>query len=184
MRAWRGVTAARFASYVQSKANRLPDAEVRRATCSPPLHAHTRMSRRDWDDDDRLIIVDESDSSSGIAAFLLGAAIGAGLALVFAPQTGAETRRTIRRNAKKAGEATRRAGEKVSDALAQAKADLETRIDSAKSSLDLKKVQVSRAVDAGREAAKAARDDLERRLAEQRSDEVRRAADHDAGSGT
>ena len=140
------------------------------------------MSRRDWDDDDdHYIIVEEQDSSSGISAFLLGAAIGAGLALVFAPQSGAETRQSIKRGAKKAGEATKRAGVKVSDALAQAKADLESRIDSARSSLDLKKVQVSRAVDAGREAAKAAREDLERRMSEQRTDGSRvREQDHSA----
>ena len=130
------------------------------------------MPRRDWDDDDQIIIVEENDSS-GITAFLLGAAIGAGLALIFAPQTGAETRQTIKRGAQKAGEATKRAGEKVTDALAQAKADLESRIDTAKSSLDLKKVQVSRAVDAGREAARAAREDLERRMSEQRTDALR-----------
>ena len=130
------------------------------------------MPRRDWDDDDQIIIVEENDSS-GISAFLLGAAIGAGMALIFAPQTGAETRQTIKRGAQKAGEATKRAGEKVTDALAQAKADLESRIDTAKSSLDLKKVQVSRAVDAGREAARAAREDLERRMSEQRADAIR-----------
>ena len=140
------------------------------------------MSRRDWDDDDdHYIIVDEQDSSSGISAFLLGAAIGAGLALIFAPQSGAETRQSIKRGAKKAGEATKRAGAKVSDALAQAKADLESRIDTARSSLDLKKVQVSRAVDAGREAARAAREDLERRMSEQRADSARvREQDHSA----
>jgi gas vesicle protein len=140
------------------------------------------MSRRDWDDDDdHYIIVEEQDSSSGISAFLLGAAIGAGLALVFAPQSGAETRQSIKRGAKKAGDATKRAGAKVSDALAQAKADLESRIDTARSSLDLKKVQVSRAVDAGREAARAAREDLERRMSEQHVDSARtREQDHSA----
>jgi gas vesicle protein len=139
------------------------------------------MPRRDWDDDDQIIIVDEGESS-GLAAFLLGAAIGAGLALIFAPQSGAETRQSIRRQAKKAGEATKRAGAKVSDAFAQAKADLESRIDSARSSLDLKKVQVSRAVDAGREAARAAREDLERRMAEQRTADASRIREHDNGA--
>jgi gas vesicle protein len=140
------------------------------------------MPPRDWDDDDQIIIVEEGDSS-GLSAFLLGAAIGAGLALIFAPQTGAETRQSIKRGAQKAGEATKRAGVKVSDALAQAKADLESRIDSARSSIDLKKVQVSRAVDAGREAARAARDDLERRMSEQRSaDAASRTREHDNGA--
>ncbi len=139
------------------------------------------MPRRDWDDDDQIIIVEESDSS-GLTAFLLGAALGAGLALVFAPQTGAETRQSIKRQARKAGEVTRRAGEKVTDALSQAKADIESRIDSAKSSLDLKKTQVSRAVDAGREAARAAREDLERRMAEQRTADSNRIRDHENGT--
>ncbi len=140
------------------------------------------MSRRDWDDDDHIIIVEENDSASGLSAFLLGAAIGAGLALIFAPQTGAETRLSLKRGAQKAGEATRRAGEKVSDALAQAKSDLELRIDAARSSLDLKKVQVSRAVDAGREAARSAREDLERRMADQRSFDASQTRDHDNGA--
>jgi gas vesicle protein len=139
------------------------------------------MSRRNWDDDEQIIIVEGSDSS-GLSAFILGAAIGAGLALIFAPQTGEETRRTIRRGAQKAGEATKRAGERVTDALTQAKSDLESRIDTARSSLDLKKVQVSRAVDAGREAARTAREDLERRMAEQRSTPVDRLRDHDSAS--
>jgi gas vesicle protein len=142
------------------------------------------MSRRDWDDDDQIIIVDEGDSS-GLSTFLLGAAIGAGLALIFAPQTGAETRKSIQRGAQKASEATKRAGvkvgEKVTDALSQAKADLESRIDSARATLDLKRTQVSRAVDAGRDAARAAREDLERRMAEQRT-EVLRSRDSDNGA--
>lgn len=140
------------------------------------------MSRRDWNDDDHFIIVEENDDSSGLSAFLLGAAIGAGLALIFAPQTGVETRQSIKRGAQKAGEATKRAGEKVTDALAQAKADLESRIDTARSSIDLKKVQVSRAVDAGREAARAAREDLERRMAEQRAADTGRIREHDNGA--
>jgi gas vesicle protein len=140
------------------------------------------MSRRDWDDDDQIIIVEENDSASGMSAFLLGAAIGAGLALIFAPQTGAETRQSLKRGAQKAGEATKRAGEKVTDAFAQAKSDLESRIDTARSSLDLKKVQVSRAVDAGREAARAAREDLERRMADQRSADASRSREHDNGA--
>jgi gas vesicle protein len=138
------------------------------------------MPRRDWDDDEQFIIVEERDAS-GLSAFLLGAALGAGLALVFAPQTGAETRQSIKRSARKAGEATKRAGEKVTDALAQAKADIETRIDSAKSSIDLKKTQVSRAVDAGREAARAAREELERRMSEQRTADAARTREHDTG---
>jgi len=137
------------------------------------------MPRRDWDDDEQIIVIEEN-VSSGLSAFVLGAAIGAGLALIFAPQSGEQTRQSIGRGARQAGQATKRAGTKVTDALAQAKADIETRIDSAKSTIDLKKVQVSRAVDAGREAAKAAREDLERRMSEQRIADASRTRDHDS----
>jgi gas vesicle protein len=148
---------------------------VRHPAIFSPLLA---MARTDWnDDDDEQLIVIEDRDSSGISAFLLGAAIGAGLALILAPHSGAETRQRIRRNAEKAGAATKRAGAKVSDALAQAKADLESRIDSARSALDLKKTQVSRAMDAGRAAAQTAREDLERRLAEQRTTDTARTQD-------
>ncbi len=139
------------------------------------------MARQHWNDDDQLIIVEESDSSSGLSAFLLGAVIGAGLALIFAPQSGVETRKTIRRGAEKAGAATKRAGEKVTDALSQARADIESRLDSARSSLDMRRVQVSRAVDAGREAARTAREDLERRMAEKRAAEPSRSGEGDNG---
>lgn len=138
------------------------------------------MSRSNWDDDEQIIIVEERDSS-GLASFLLGAALGAGLALIFAPQSGADTRQSIKRSARKAGDATKRAGEKVTDALAQAKADLESRINAAKSSIDIKKVQVTRAVDAGREAARTAREDLERRMSEQRAADASRTLDHENG---
>ena len=144
------------------------------------------MPRRDWDDDDEQIIIVEESDSSGLSVFLLGAAIGAGLALIFAPQSGAETRKSIQRGARKASDATKRAGvkvgEKVTDALSQAKADLESRIDSARATLDLKKTQVSRAVDAGREAAKAAREDLERRMSEQRAADASRHREQDNGA--
>ena len=180
------MTAARYASYVPMKEKLRPDADVRdRGSARPPV-LQRNMPRRDWDDDDQIIIVEERDSS-GLSAFLLGTALGAGLALIFAPQSGAETRQSIKRSARKAGDATKRAGEKVTDALGQAKADLkadiEVRIDSAKSSIDLKKTQVSRAVDAGREAARAAREELEHRMAEQRAADASRTRDHEPESG-
>jgi gas vesicle protein len=128
-------------------------------------------------DEAEQIIVIEENGSSGLSAFMLGAAIGAGLALIFAPQSGEQTRQSIGRSARQAGKATKRAGAKVTDSLAHAKAEIESRIDSAKSTIDLKKVQVSRAVDAGREAAKSARDDLERRMSEQRIADASRVRD-------
>ncbi len=42
-----------------------------------------------------------ADVSAGIAMFLLGAAIGAGVALLMAPQSGDETRAELRRGARR-----------------------------------------------------------------------------------
>ena len=54
----------------------------------------------DDDDDDRRVVYVERGSSS-VKALLLGALIGAGLALLYAPQSGEETRRGIKRRLRK-----------------------------------------------------------------------------------
>ena len=124
---------------------------------------------RHHDPDDHPYIVIEKHSS-GIGSLLLGVAIGAGVALLFAPRSGEETRTDIRRRARKAGDAARNVAEGVSDSVADtfetARSRVERQIESARSAIDLKKRQVTRAMDAGRAAAHEARGDLERRLAE------------------
>ncbi len=61
--------------------------------------------------------------SSFVAGLLWGAAVGAALGLVFAPQAGAETRRTLAESGQKLREGARRkfdeASEGVSNAVAQ-----------------------------------------------------------------
>ena len=108
--------------------------------------------------------------SGGAGNLLLGVLIGAGVALLFAPRSGAETRAGIRRGARRAGDTVRGAAQGVSDqvvgTLETARDRVEEQIESARAAIELKKRQVSRAVEAGREAAHEARGDLERRLAE------------------
>ncbi|MEP6989930.1 MAG: YtxH domain-containing protein, partial [bacterium] len=95
---------------------------------------------------------------------------GAGVALLFAPRSGQETRRDISRKARQATDAVKGVAEEVTgqvvDTFEGAKARVEEQIDSARSAIASKTRQVTRAMDAGREAAQQAREDLERRLAE------------------
>jgi gas vesicle protein len=126
------------------------------------------MRRVDYDDEPAVII--ERHSGGGVGSFLLGVAIGAVAALLLAPQSGEETRRDLRRGARRARRAAQdMAGDlttKVSDTFEQARDRVEQGIDSARQAIDLKKRQVSRAMEAGRAAAQQARDELERRIAE------------------
>ena len=55
--------------------------------------------------DEPYVIVERERVGSGAGSLLLGLAVGAGLALLLAPQTGEETRRSIARRARRASEA-------------------------------------------------------------------------------
>lgn len=125
----------------------------------------------DFDDEDGGYVVIERDGGgSGINTFLLGAAIGAGLALLFAPRSGAETRADIRRRAGSARDTAKRVAtgvsESVTDTFQDARRKVEEQIDTARQAIETKKEQMRRAVDAGRAAADDARVDLEQRLTE------------------
>ncbi len=125
------------------------------------------MRRVDYDDEPAVII---ERHSGGVGSFLLGVAIGAAAALLLAPQSGEATRRDLRRGARRARRAAETmAGDlstKVSDTFDQARGRVEQGIDTARQAIDLKKRQVTRAMEAGRAAAQQAREELERRIAE------------------
>lgn len=132
--------------------------------------------RRDYDDRDDesaqgpYVVIEKQSSGGGLLSFVAGIAVGAAIAILFAPEAGIDTRRNIARRAKQVRRAAREAvdglAEKVSDKVDSAKRHVEDRIDDARGAIDAKKEQVQRAVDAGREAARQARQDLERRLEE------------------
>jgi gas vesicle protein len=105
---------------------------------------------------------DSGFSSGAVAfAFLAGAIIGAGAALLLAPQTGAETRRLLRDYAEKAEE-------EIRERLPEAKALLDSAIEKGKDFVergkeyvekgkefvDDKKSALSSAMEAGRDAMK------------------------------
>jgi len=105
-----------------------------------------------------------------IGTFVMGLAIGAGLALLLAPRTGEETRRDLQRRARKIGDQAQdlvsEVTESVSNTLHAAKDRVESSIDSTRSAVEIKRRQVTNAVHAGRAAAQQARVELEQRIAE------------------
>jgi gas vesicle protein len=123
----------------------------------------------DFDDEDGPYVVIEK-RSGGIGSFFIGLAVGAGLALLFAPQSGAATRREIRRSARRARDGAQQVAEDltgaVQDTFETARQRVEEKLEAARDAIDTKRQQVARAMDAGRAAADQARADLERRLAE------------------
>ena len=122
----------------------------------------------DIDDDEPYVIIEKR--SGGVSSFFIGLAVGAGLALLFAPQSGEETRSRLTRSAKRmrhaAQDAVGEVTDKVGETFETAKQRVEEKIEEARGAIEIKRDQVQRAVQAGREAAQQAREDLERRLAE------------------
>jgi gas vesicle protein len=99
--------------------------------------------------------------TDALMAFLLGAAVGAGVALLLAPQSGEETRRQL-------GDGARRLGHDLDERLQSAKGELAKRAHDVKEELthrasDLKEelatrtADVKTAVNAGRDAYARAR---------------------------
>jgi len=102
-------------------------------------------------------IVVERETGAGVGAFILGALLGAGVALLLAPRSGEETQAEIR---ERAGQLRDAAEERVKEVQRQ----LEDRVEEARAEIMGRVEQVRTAMDAGREAAREARDDLEERI--------------------
>lgn len=76
----------------------------------------------------------------GVVCFLAGAAVGAGLALLYAPQTGAETRQQIKDVSGKVGDDIKANYDKIAEeakkSIEQVKVQAEKAIDNVKSFMD------------------------------------------------
>jgi gas vesicle protein len=127
------------------------------------------MSQYEFEEDDPYVVIEKHDAPS-IAPFLIGLAMGAGMALLLAPRSGAATRRDIKRRARKVQRAAHQVATNVTDGVVgtfeEARRRVEEQIDTARQAIDLKRRQVNRAMEAGRMAAQEARDELEQRIAE------------------
>ncbi|HSM05611.1 MAG TPA: YtxH domain-containing protein [Longimicrobiales bacterium] len=102
-------------------------------------------------------IVIAREPGQGVGSFVIGALLGAGIALLLAPRTGKETQEEIRTRALQLKDA---AEERVRDASRQ----LEARLDEAREGLHARADRVREAVDSGRKAATDARHELEEKL--------------------
>ncbi|HEV7836947.1 MAG TPA: YtxH domain-containing protein [Gemmatimonadaceae bacterium] len=135
------------------------------------------MDEYEWYDDDEpnlrepYVIVERSEP--GVGSFLIGLALGAGVALLLAPQSGEETRRGLARRARRAQDAAKDFVEDVSGTVAdkfqEVRATVEERIEATLDAVDDKKRRVSNAFHAGRAAAREARGELEQRIAESKA---------------
>jgi gas vesicle protein len=109
----------------------------------------------------------------GIGTFLIGLALGAGVALLLAPQSGEETRRVIARRARRAQDAAQDFVADVSGTVAdkfdEVRATVGERIEATFDAVDDKKRRVTNAFHAGRAAAREARGELEQRIAESKA---------------
>jgi gas vesicle protein len=129
--------------------------------------------RHDERDDDRYVVIEQQ--SAGIGTFLLGLAIGAGAAILFAPRSGEDTRRMIGDRARDAGTKARQvldeATATMQDKLMDMRGDVEERFGDASRAVNRRRRQMEHAFDAGRSAAQEARRELERKLAEYRAED-------------
>lgn len=127
---------------------------------------------RDYDSDGQPFVVIEREEA-GLGTLLLGAAIGAGIALLFAPRSGVETRRMIEHQARRTGGRVRDAATDVADSVTSRANEVRDRITDrvgvARDAIRRGQDTIMDAVDAGKSAAVEARSDLERRIAENKA---------------
>jgi gas vesicle protein len=111
--------------------------------------------------DDQPYIVIERRSGS-LSGFLWGAVVGAGIAMLYAPRSGRETRNEIRASAirlrDRAQETVRGVKSSVTETIGGMRGEVEERIDAARE-----------AFEAGRRAARETRHDMESRVREVRA---------------
>ncbi len=96
-------------------------------------------------------------SLSRFLAFLLGGALGAGIALLLAPQSGSKTRRQIK-------EAAREATDKAGFYIDQVREKMDSAVDKGKDLILEKKPLLTAAIEAGKEAYEK---EKEKRIKEQ-----------------
>lgn len=116
--------------------------------------------------------------ASGVVAFLCGALVGAGVALLLAPKSGRETQADLKEGARRFREGT---GERLTDLrdtlgerYDRTRDRVETQVGAFRRNVADRQKKAGEAIKAGKDAARQARSDLEARVSE--SKEAYRAA--------
>ncbi len=127
------------------------------------------MARQDEYDDERVVVL-ERDGKAGVGMLLLGLALGAGAALLFAPATGEETRERLRGEARRAGRKVKDVadafGDQVTEKVGRTRSRFDAQVERARDAVGSRVSAVGEALDAGRSATDDAREDLERAVAD------------------
>ena len=89
------------------------------------------------------------DDSKGLAYFFLGVGVGVAVGMIFAPQSGAETRGLIKSKANESSEYLRRRSEEIRDQASDA-------VQKGKDTVTKHREHLSAALDAGRQAYREA----------------------------
>jgi gas vesicle protein len=122
------------------------------------------MRGRDREREVPVVIVEKGEG--GIGSFVWGALLGAGFALLFAPQSGEETRRILKNRGRRLWAAAEEKAAELQDMVASGYEDAKSRVEDA---IDSRRQSARDVVDAGKAAVHSARDELERRLADARA---------------
>lgn len=109
------------------------------------------------DNEDVPYVVIQREGGGGVGSFILGALVGAGLALLFAPQSGEETQEELKARALKLKGSAQ-------DRFRETQHNLEERLVAARENVHARVESVKDAVESGRKAAVEARGELEEKL--------------------
>jgi len=119
---------------------------------------------KDHSDDTEVVYLVRDDSS--LTYLFVGAAIGAAVALLFAPSSGVETRRSLKRRAGQLKALAEERVDDIEDRVSEGTAKLKTRV---RGAVDEARTSASEVGDAIKSVGTSARDELEKRLADSRA---------------
>lgn len=123
--------------------------------------------------DDRDVTVIETDGGSGFKWFVLGAIVGAGVGMLFAPQSGERTRRDLARRGRKLRSQAREKIEEFADDVEsrgrQLKESVSEFADDVMEEVSEKRHRAERTAERAERQVSSAREEMERRLADARA---------------